>query len=111
MYGKLEDSWFARDAAALGLRIVVTNEALTVYNRTSGKIQPPGLARATTPWHERGPMGGDADDQLAALMRSRARQSQAAAARIVKELHTIQRRRVRWSKDSLRQNGYCRSRT
>ena len=42
-YGKVEDSWFARDMAALGLRIVVTDEALTFYNRTSGHIQPPGL--------------------------------------------------------------------
>ena len=42
-YGKVEDSWFARDMAALGLRIVATDEALTMYNRTSGHIQPPGL--------------------------------------------------------------------
>ena len=45
-YGKVEDSWFARDMLALGMRIVVTDEALTYYNRSSGHIQPPGLLKA-----------------------------------------------------------------
>ena len=35
-YDRLEDSWFARDVAALGLGIVVTDAALSQYNVTSG---------------------------------------------------------------------------
>jgi len=42
-YGKVEDSWFARDMAALGMRIVVTTEALTFYNKSTIHVQPPGL--------------------------------------------------------------------
>ena len=44
-YGRLEDSWFARDAAALRLGVVVTDAALSLYNRTSGRILPPGLVK------------------------------------------------------------------
>ena len=43
VYGKVEDSWFVRDAAALGMRVLVTSDALSVYNSSSGHIQPPGL--------------------------------------------------------------------
>lgn len=41
LYRRAEDSWFARDISALGMRVVVTDAALTCYNRSSG------LARAT----------------------------------------------------------------
>ena len=43
VYGKVEDSWFVRDAAAMGMRVLFTLQALSVYNRSSGHIQPPGL--------------------------------------------------------------------